>query len=82
MMNRGAIGGHRHPATLGRWNARRDVPIGECRPEPVAVVASVSNERRASRQRRQDETCALVVAQLPFEQQKDERSAHRKPHEA
>jgi hypothetical protein len=23
-----------------------------------------------------------VVAQLPFEQQKDERSAHRKPHEA
>ena len=50
-------------------------PLGRDLPEPVAVVASVCNQRGADQQRSQDEPSAVMVAHLSFRQQQDDRLA-------
>lgn len=59
---------------LGR-DAGGDPTLGEGVSEPVGVVASVSEHDLGARQVVQHERRALVVADLPLGQEKDQRPA-------
>src|SRR3712207_6702412 len=67
--------GNRHHAAPGWRNAWRDALLSKSLPEPVAVVAPVSNQGCARWQRSQDEPGALMVAHLPFRKEQDDRLA-------